>query len=123
MGIFIYRGLYFGLYDSLKPIVFSDQKQVSFTLAFLLGWFVTALAGVIDYPVDTVRRRMMMTSGQAVKYRGSIDCAVKIIKHEGFKSMMRGASANVLRTAAGAGVLAGSDKLKDAYVLMKFGKL
>ena len=32
-----------------------------------------------------------MTSGQAVKYKGSIDCAIQILKHEGFMSMMKGA--------------------------------
>ena len=36
VGIFIYRGLYFGLYDSLKPIVLGQNK--SFLASFLLGW-------------------------------------------------------------------------------------
>ena len=118
MGIFIYRGLYFGLYDSLKPIVLKDHEQ-NFTLHFLLGWFVTSLAGVIDYPIDTVRRRMMMTAGENSKYRNSIDCGIQIIKYEGFRSMMKGVSANILRTVAGAGVLAGSDKLKELYCWFK----
>jgi len=118
-GIFIYRGLYFGLYDSLKPIVLKENES-NFTLCFILGWFVTCLAGIIDYPIDTVRRRMMMTSGETLKYRNSIDCAIQIIKLEGFKAMMKGASANILRTAAGAGVLAGSDKLKELYFSHKF---
>ena len=34
---------------------------------------------------------MMMTSGEAVKYKGSIDCANQIIKGEGFMSLMKGA--------------------------------
>ena len=34
---------------------------------------------------------MMMTSGEAVKYKGSMDCAVQIMKNEGFMSMMKGA--------------------------------
>lgn len=33
----------------------------------------------------------MMTSGEAVKYKGSWDCAVKVIKQEGFMSLMKGA--------------------------------
>lgn len=43
------------------------------------------------YPIDTVRRRMMMTSGEKVKYRGSLDCCMQIIKSEGAMSLMRGA--------------------------------
>jgi len=69
VGIFIYRGMYFGLYDSLKPILLGDNNSV--LLSFALGWAVTITAGLMSYPIDTIRRRMMMTSGQAVKYKGS----------------------------------------------------
>ena len=62
VGIFIYRGMYFGLYDSIKPIVLGDNASVF--LSFILGWIVTVTAGLMSYPIDTVRRRMMMTSGQ-----------------------------------------------------------
>jgi hypothetical protein len=48
--------------------------QDSFLASFLLGWGITIGAGLASYPIDTVRRRMMMTSGQAVKYNSSIDC-------------------------------------------------
>merc|ERR1712152_127193 len=114
VGIFIYRGMYFGLYDSLKPILLGEDPSV--LLSFLLGWGVTITAGLMSYPIDTIRRRMMMTSGAAVKYNGSIDCGVQILKNEGFMSMMKGAGANVLRGVAGAGVLAGFDKFKEIYV-------
>merc|ERR1712105_319522 len=66
-------------------------------LAFLLGWGVTVTAGLMSYPIDTIRRRMMMTSGGGVKYNGSLDCAKQIMAKEGFMSMMKGAFANVLR--------------------------
>jgi len=114
VGIFIYRGMYFGLYDSLKPILLGESPSVA--LSFLLGWAVTITAGLMSYPIDTIRRRMMMTSGAAVKYKGSIDCGVQILKSEGFMSMMKGAGANVLRGVAGAGVLAGFDAFKDIYI-------
>merc|ERR1719278_2081910 len=39
---------------------------------------------------------MMMTSGGGAKYKGSIDCAMQIMKNEGFMSMMKGAGANIL---------------------------
>merc|ERR1712018_919477 len=110
VGIFIYRGMYF----SLKPILLGDNK--SLLLSFLLGWGVTIGSGLMSYPIDTIRRRMMMTSGAAVKYKGSIDCGMQILKNEGFMSMMKGAGANVLRGVAGAGVLAGFDKFKEIYI-------
>jgi len=119
VGIFIYRGMYFGLYDSIKPILLGDDASVF--LSFLLGWVVTVTAGLMSYPIDTIRRRMMMTSGQAVKYKGSVDCAVQVLKNEGFMSLMKGAGANILRGVAGAGVLAGFDKFKELYIKWRLG--
>ena len=57
---------------------------------------------------------MMMTSGQAVKYKRSIGCAMQIMKNEGFMSMMKGAGAIILRGVAGAGVLAGFDQFNES---------
>merc|ERR1739848_467245 len=102
------------MYDSLKPILLGEDAGV--LLSFLLGWGVTIGAGLMSYPIDTIRRRMMMTSGSAVKYKGSIDCGMQILKNGGFMSMMKGAGANVLRGVAGAGVLAGADKMKALYI-------
>jgi len=120
VGIVVYRGFYFGLYDSLKPILLKDDA--SLFLSFILGYTVTVTSGLLSYPIDTIRRRMMMTSGQAVKYNGSIDCAMQIMKNEGFMSMMKGAGANILRGVAGAGVLSGFDKFKEIYIGMRLGK-
>merc|ERR1712114_15603 len=114
VGIFIYRGMYFGLYDTLKPLVLGADAGVG--ISFLLGWVVTVTAGLMSYPIDTIRRRMMMTSGGTVKYKGSIDCGMQILKNEGFMSMMKGAGANILRGVAGAGVLAGFDKFQEMYI-------
>merc|ERR1712033_100638 len=117
VGIVVYRGFYFGLYDSLKPILLGDNAGVA--ASFVLGYGVTITSGLISYPIDTIRRRMMMTSGQAVKYKGSIDCTVQILKNEGAMSLMKGAGANILRGVAGAGVLAGFDKIKEVYIGMR----
>ena len=114
VGIVAYRGCYFGFYDTLKPTLLGDDASLG--ASFMLGYGVTVVSGIISYPVDTIRRRMMMTSGQAVKYKGSIDCTVQVLKTEGFKSLFKGAGANVLRGVAGAGVLAGFDKFKEVYM-------
>jgi solute carrier family 25 (adenine nucleotide translocator) protein 4/5/6/31 len=117
VGIIVYRGCYFGFYDTLKPILLGDSN--SLFLSFCLGYAVTVTSGLISYPVDTIRRRMMMTSGQAVKYNGSWDCFMQIMKKEGFMSLMKGAGANILRGIAGAGVLSGFDKITQLYLGVK----
>jgi len=119
VGIIVYRGCYFGFYDTLKPIIIGDGG--SFLASFALGYIVTISAGLVSYPIDTIRRRMMMTSGEAVKYKGSMDCAMQVIKNEGFMSLMKGAGANILRGVAGAGVLSGFDKFKEYYVAWRLG--
>jgi solute carrier family 25 (adenine nucleotide translocator) protein 4/5/6/31 len=117
VGIVVYRGLYFGMYDSLRPALPANLRD-NFLATFLLGWSITIGAGLASYPIDTIRRRMMMTSGEAVKYKSSMDCASQIIAKEGVASLFKGAGANVLRAVAGAGVLAGYDQLQ----MLMFGK-
>lgn len=155
VGIIVYRGLYFGMYDSLKPVLLTGALQVtclfsfphsvascctiimfdlcsneflgllpfqdSFFASFALGWLITNGAGLASYPIDTVRRRMMMTSGEAVKYKSSMDAFTQILKNEGAKSLFKGAGANILRAVAGAGVLAGYDKLQVLVLGKKYG--
>jgi solute carrier family 25 (mitochondrial adenine nucleotide translocator), member 4/5/6/31 len=73
----------------------------------MVAQFVTNLAGVVSYPLDTIRRRMMMQSGRGeVLYTGSIDCARKIFANEGgMKPFFKGALSNVFRGVGGALVL------------------
>ncbi|PWZ27753.1 ADP,ATP carrier protein 2, mitochondrial [Zea mays] len=121
VGIIVYRGLYFGLYDSIKPVVLTGSLQDNFFASFALGWLITNGAGLASYPIDTVRRRMMMTSGEAVKYKSSLDAFQQILKKEGPKSLFKGAGANILRAIAGAGVLSGYDQLQILFFGKKYG--
>ena len=110
LGIVVYRGLYFGMYDSIKPVLLVGPLEGSFLASFLLGWGVTTGAGIASYPLDTIRRRMMMTSGEAVKYKSSFDAGRQIMAAEGIRSFFKGAGANILRGVAGAGVLSIYDR-------------
>ena len=112
VGIVAYRGFYFGLYDTLQPLLPMDN----FLVNFLLGWVVTIVSGLISYPLDTVRRRMMMTSGTGKNYKNSFECFAVCVKTEGFMSLFRGAGANILRGIAGALVLSGVDAIKPYYI-------
>ncbi|GMM49055.1 ADP/ATP carrier protein [Starmerella bacillaris] len=115
VGIAVYRGLYFGLYDSLKPVVLIGSLKDSFVASFLLGWAVTTSAGFASYPLDTVRRRMMVAGSP---YKSSLQAFSSILKNEGITSFFKGAGANILRGVAAAGVLALYDKMQ----VIMFGK-
>jgi len=120
IGIVFYRGAYFGIYDTVSGMDF--MKGAGFAKKFAVGYSVTVVAGLISYPIDTIRRRMMMTSGgEVVKYKGPVHCAGVIMKEEGVGSFFKGAGSNVLRGLCGALVLVGFDYMKDFYVDWKYG--
>jgi len=121
VGIVVYRGLYFGMYDSLKPVLLQGNLKDAFLPSFFLGWGITIGAGLASYPIDTIRRRMMMTSGEAVKYKSSYHAFQEIVKKEGVKSLFKGAGANILRAIAGAGVLSGYDQLQIIFLGKTYG--
>ena len=86
---------------------------------FLLGWAVTIISGISAYPLDTVKRRMMMTAGQEVKYSSSMACLKEVVLKEGSSALFRGAGVNVVRGVAGAGVLTGFERMKKLYISKK----
>jgi len=109
-GIIVYRGAFFGLFDTAKAFIPTDYKGFKRVFAsWAVAQTVTAIAGVISYPFDTVRRRMMMQSGrkagQEKEYKNTLDCWIKISRKEGMGAFFRGALSNVLRGAGGAIVL------------------
>jgi len=112
-GIIVYRGAYFGLFDTAKGFIFQDEKNASILFKWMIAQVVTALAGIISYPFDTVRRRMMMQSGEKQKlYKGTIDCFRVISKNEGTGAFFKGAWSNVIRGAGGALVLVLYDEIQ-----------
>jgi len=109
-GIIVYRGAYFGFYDSAIGVL----KPSNVIFKFVIAQAVVAASGIASYPFDTVRRRLMMQSGAKEKlYNGTIDCFIQVAKKEGIAAFFKGAGANVLRGAGGALVLVGYDKIKE----------
>lgn len=112
VGIIFYRASYFGLFDTGKAVLLGEKPGVMAT--FALGQIVTVSAGIISYPLDTVRRRLMMTSGQGEKlYNGTLDCFSKIYQREGANAFFKGCLSNVIRGTGGALVLTFYDKIQD----------
>ena len=56
----MYRGAYFGFYDTAKGVLFEDEKTANIFAKWAVAQTVTAAAGICSYPFDTVRRRLMM---------------------------------------------------------------
>jgi len=112
IGIIIYRAAYFGGYDTLKRILFQDPKTSIF-FKFLVAQFVTGVSGLVSYPLDTVRRRLMMQSGRKdVMYTGTLDCVRKVYQQEGGRAFFKGALSNILRGMGASLVLVLYDEMQ-----------
>jgi len=112
-GIIIYRASYFGLFDTLKPMLISDPKNANFFVTWAIAQVVTIASGITSYPFDTVRRRMMMQSGRKdIIYKNTLHCWAKIAQTEGMSAFFKGALSNVFRGTGGALVLAFYDEIQ-----------
>jgi solute carrier family 25 (adenine nucleotide translocator) protein 4/5/6/31 len=110
IGIIPYRGVYFGMFDSLAGInpFRKDKGIIGLASKFAIAQATAITAGYASYPFDTVRRRLQMQSDKPKaewKYSGTMDCFAKIAKEEGMGAMFKGAGANALRTVGSALVL------------------
>jgi solute carrier family 25 (adenine nucleotide translocator) protein 4/5/6/31 len=117
-GIIPYRGVYFGLYDSLADInpYKKDKSFIGLLSKFSIAQFTAITAGYASYPFDTIRRRLQMQAEKPKSewyYSGTIDCFWKILKDEGTSALFKGSSANALRTVGSALVLVLYGEIKD----------
>ena len=118
-SIFLYRGLYFGMFDTGKKTIHEYDKK-SFFMKFLFAQAVTIISETLIYPCDTVRRRMMMNSGLAVPiYSGTTDCFKKIFTHEGMNGFFKGNLSNMMRSVSSSLVLVLYDEFQHALKNMK----
>lgn len=114
VGIIVYRAAFFGGYDTTKELILGGRKG-AFWENWIIAQFVTTCAGLVSYPFDTVRRRMMMQSGRAdVLYTSTVDCWRKIATNEGPRAFFKGALSNAIRGSGGALVLVIYDEIQKA---------
>lgn len=117
-GIIIYRAAYFGFFDTAKGML-PDPKHTPIVISWMIAQTVTMVSGIISYPFDTVRRRMMMQSGlpqDQRSYKNTGHCWVTIMKGEGPKAFFKGAFSNIIRGTGGALVLVLYDEIRNFLV-------
>lgn len=118
IGIIPYRGVYFGVNDTLADLnpYRKDRGLVGLGSKFAIAQFTAILAGYASYPFDTVRRRLQMQSEKPQSewiYKGTMDCFGKIMADEGVTALFKGAGANALRTVGSAMVLVLYGEIKE----------
>jgi solute carrier family 25 (adenine nucleotide translocator) protein 4/5/6/31 len=121
VGIIPYRGVYFGLFDTLSgynPYQKNENGFIRAASKFACAQSSAICAGYASYPFDTVRRRLQMQSEKPESewvYKGTADCFGKIVKEEGTTALFKGAGANALRTVGAAMVLVLYSEITAAF--------
>lgn len=117
LGIIVYRACYFGGYDWGKQYLFKNYKDANAVLLFCFAEANTTISGLCSYPLDTIRRRLMMQSGRkTVMYKGTVDCIRKLYKEKGLRAFYKGALSNVFRGTGGALVLVLYEKIQKMLI-------
>jgi solute carrier family 25 (adenine nucleotide translocator) protein 4/5/6/31 len=86
--------------------------KISIVERFGIAQIVSITAGTICYPIDSVRRRLMMQAGRPIDertYKHSKDAFRKIFRMEGIKGFYLGIGPNIVRSIAGALLLVSYD--------------
>ncbi|GAB4815601.1 hypothetical protein N2152v2_002647, partial [Parachlorella kessleri] len=99
IGVVPYMGLNFGVYETAKDLIikyygYRDERDLSVATRLTCGALAGTTGQTFAYPFDVVRRRLQVSGwqgaqalhadhGQAVAYRGMVDCFVRTVKEEG----------------------------------------
>eukprot|EP00536_Pseudo-nitzschia_multiseries_P004860 jgi/Psemu1/189112/e_gw1.85.148.1 len=127
-GVVVYRALHLGGYDACKTEVLHRRRgsssnnnnnntngtDATITMGerFAIAQVVSTVAGTICYPIDSVRRRLMMQAGQpptARTYTNARDAFGTIWRTEGARGFYLGLGPNIVRSIAGALLLVSYD--------------
>lgn len=117
-----FRGLYRGFLAGLLGIIFVHATITGLNefgsrffkeairrrpiLRKVMEFAVSMISGVAVYPLNVIRRRMIMTAGEEEKYQGVIDCKRKIVEKEGVRGLFSGVGVSLAVGAAAMGVVA-----------------
>ena len=91
-GIVPYMGFNFLIYETLVG------EKTAFN-AGVAGAISGSSSKLLVYPLDTVKKRLQVQAYESnhVRYQGTVDCLVQIVRHEGFGSLYRGILPSMLK--------------------------
>ena len=102
IGVAVYRSMYFGLYFTAKKHLLGEKSQ-NFLLSYLIAHMSTTYAHFMSYPIDTVRRRLMMTQSSMNSTKLSLrSLPGHIFREEGINGFFKGSGAILYRSIVGA---------------------
>ena len=126
-GVVLYRALHLGGYDACKTELIYRRRQtfsgaeadITMIERFSVAQVVSVTAGTICYPIDSVRRRLMMQAGRPIDsrlYSNSIHAFRRIFFEEGIRGFYLGIGPNLLRSFGGALLLVSYDVFRGMTI-------
>jgi len=117
-GAFVYRAGQLGLFSSVMGFnPYKEDKGIKgLVSAIVIGTVARTVILPLNYPFDTVRRRMMLESDLPAaerQYKSGVDCARKVLAAEGMAGMYKGAFPEIFRGFGGVMVIVLYDRLKN----------
>jgi len=113
IGVIPYAGLNFAVYETSKAYLamyhgHSSDGDLTTVEMLACGALAGACGQTVAYPFDVARRRLQVSGwqgvkqlhadhGQAIRYRGMIDCFVRTVQEEGMKALFKGLWPNYLK--------------------------
>ena len=107
LGMTIYSGTSFFVYDSLKEHVLASNLNLMGLENFLCGFSAGLSAQVLSYPLDVMRRRMQVFHIAPHLQTGpypAFSMFIHILRTEGPLAFWRGLSINFLKVAPATGI-------------------
>ncbi len=127
-GVVVYRAMHLGGYEACKTELLHRRRKQSIDISndanaddlttmtlserFMIAQIVSIVAGSTCYPIDSVRRRLMMQAGQPLStrlYTNSIHAFRRIYVEEGMRGFYLGIGPNLMRSFGGALLLVSYD--------------
>ena len=121
VGIIPYSGLNLGCYDALRSgyTKWSGSEHVPKVAAFVMGAVSGATAATATYPLEVVRRRMMMNSA---KYANMGVALATIAKEEGVPALFAGVGLNWAKVVPAGGLQIYSYELFKEWLQLEQAK-
>ncbi len=106
----VYRGAFFGLYDSFRPWVRSQYPNDPIWTRFVLGWSVCYVAGFLSAPFGAILNTRIQTKTNGVR------SAISISQTSGIRGYwQRIGTGSIFRSVAGGTAIALYDLIQQKY--------
>jgi len=106
----------------MAPTANPYQQKIPLWVQMLTGGFAGSIAEIATIPLDTAKVRLQIQGqqvkpGEALKYKGLVDCVLKVAREEGVSFLYKGLAAGLQRQMVFASLRIGLyDTVRDFYM-------